>query len=167
MEDTAIAEYKAPARDLVARAKELSVRKYEDVMDAADFLLDVKTLGEKITSRKEEITKPLNDGLKSARALFKPLEEQCAEAEKAIKDKVLDFHFKHWKKDKETDNTISGLRAKVTVVAREAVNITDSDAIPPQFCSPDPAKVLHALKAGIEVPGAELVANYSITSAKY
>ena len=164
--ETAIAEYRPTASQLVEQAKSISVKTFEQAMDAADFLLDVKSLGERITARKEEITKPLNNSLKSARALFKPLEEQCADAEATVKEAVLAFHEKHWKRGKDTDNTINGLRGKVTVVERARVEITDEKAIPAQFCSPDLAKIEHALKAGIEVPGAELITTYGISAGK-
>jgi hypothetical protein len=164
--ETAIAEYRSTTSDLVKKASATKVRTFEQAMDAADFLLDVKQLGEKITARKEEITKPLNESLKSARALFKPLEEQCATAESTIKDAVLDFHERHWKRGKDTDNTINGLRGKMTVVEHTQVRILDEKSIPPQFCSPDPAKIEHALKAGIDVPGAELIKIYGIAAGK-
>lgn len=164
--ETAIAEYRPTATQLVEQAKKMKVAKFEDAMDAADFLLDVKQLGEKITARKEEITKPLNESLKSARAFFKPLEEQCATAETYVKDAVLGYHGRNWKRGKITDNTIHGLRGKVTVVERVQVRLTDEKAIPPEFCSPDTVKIEHALKAGIEVPGAELIVNYGISSSK-
>src|SRR5258708_5647246 len=99
--ETAIAEYRESAGTLVERAKSFAVRKFEDVMDAADFLLDVKQLGEAVTARKEEITKPMNESLKSARKLFKPIEDQCAEAESIVKDAILGFHGKNWKKGKD------------------------------------------------------------------
>src|SRR5690349_7454180 len=98
--ETAIAEFKPTASELVKRAEAIKVKTFEDAMDAADFLVDVKQLGEAVTARKEAITKPLNEGLKSARKLFKPLEEQCAEAEALVKDAVLTFHEKHWKRGK-------------------------------------------------------------------
>jgi hypothetical protein len=164
--ETAVAEYKSSASSIAEMANNITVRTFEQAMDAADLLLDVKQLGERITARKEEITKPLNDGLKSARKLFKPLEEQCAVAEAAVKEAVLTFHERHWKRGKDTDNTINGLRGKVTLVAREQVNITDPSLIPPQFCSPDPSKIEHALKAGIDVPGAELIKTYGIAAGK-
>lgn len=166
MDEKAIAEYRAPAQSLVKQAEALVIKTHEQAMDAADFLLDVKTLGDKITARKEEITKPLNESLKSARSLFKPLEEHCAEAEKMVKEAVLSYHYKHWKRNKDTDNTIHGLRGKVTVVERTSVQITDPTAIPQQFCSPDPVKIEHALKAGIEVPGAVLITTYGITAGR-
>lgn len=164
--ETAIAEYKPSTGELLKRAEGMKVRTYENAMDAADFLLEVKQLGESITARKEQITKPLNDSLKSARALFKPLEEQCTSAEATVKAAILDFHGRYWKRGKQTDNTINGLRGKVTVVERTQVRITDESTIPAQFCSPDPAKIEHALKAGLVVPGAELIKSYGINAGK-
>ena len=164
--ETAIAEYRQTAGSLVERAKGFAVRKFEDVMDAAGFLLDVKQLGEAVTARKEEITKPMNESLKSARKLFKPIEDQCTEAEAAVKEAILAYHSKNWKRGKDTDNTINGLRGKVTVVEREQARITDPAAIPAEFCSPDPSKIEHALKAGISVPGAELIKTYGIAAGK-
>jgi hypothetical protein len=166
MQEYMIDEYKAPAESLVQTAKAMKVKTFEQAMDAADFLLDVRTLGESITTRKEKITRPMNDALKSARKFFKPLEDHCAEAEKLAKDAVLEFHFKHWKKGKDTDNSINGLRGKVTVVERQTVTINDASAIPREFCTPDPEKVMHALKAGIVVPGAELITTYNIAAGK-
>lgn len=164
--ETAVAEIRPMASTLVEQAKALTVKTFEQAMDAADFLVDVKAVAERVTTKKEEITKPANAALKAARALFKPMEEQCAEAEQIAKEAVLTFHEKNWKRGKDTDNTINGLRGKVTVVERTTVNITDPSAIPPQFCSPDATKIEHALKAGIEVPGAQLVKTYGISAGK-
>jgi hypothetical protein len=51
--ETAIAEYKPSASELVTKAKAVKVKTFEQAMDAADFLLDVKTLGEQITTRRK------------------------------------------------------------------------------------------------------------------
>jgi hypothetical protein len=164
--EVAVADIRNDAGTLAERAKKVSVKTFEQAMDAADFLLDIKQLGETITERKEEITKPLNASLKSARALFKPFEDQCMEAEASVKGAVLDFYERLWKRGKDTDNTINGLRGKVTLVERTQVHITDEKLIPAQFCSPDASKIEHALKAGIEVPGAELIKTYGIAAGK-
>lgn len=166
MEEAQIVEFKQEMQTALAAAESLKVSKFEDVMDAADFLLDVKTVGERITSRKEEITKPMNDSLKSARALFKPLEEMYGNAESVVKDKILAWHQKNWGKDKDTDNTIHGIRGKVTVAERFVVEITDEASVPREFCAPDTKKVEHALKAGIAVKGARLVPSYTIMAGK-
>lgn len=164
--ETAVAEYKPMVSTLVEQAKAIKVKTFENAMDVADFLYEVKQMAERITAKKEEITKPANAALKAARALFKPMEEQCAEAEAIAKEAVLTYHQKQWDKEKHTDNTIHGLRGKVTVIERIQVRITDEAAIPQQFCSPDAAKIEHALKAGITVPGAELIKSYGLAAGK-
>ena len=151
---------------VVKNAQELQVHTFEQVMDAADLLLDVKTIGEQITERKEAITRPMNEALKSARAFFKPFEKQYEEAEAIVKEKVLEWHRTHWDEQNVPDNTINGLRGKVTVVERFKVEIEDADAIPRNLCNPDEDRVKKALEAGLKVKGAKLVPMYSITAGK-
>ena len=143
-------------------ANALEVHTYEQVMDAADVLYDVKSIGEKITERKEEITKPLNVALKSARDFFKPYENQYTEAEKIVKDKVLGWHEAHWAEQTVQDNTVRGTRGKVMVVERFTLDIEDADAIPRNLCNPDTERVKKALEAGLKVKGAKLVPIYGI-----
>lgn len=151
---------------VVKNAQEIQVKTYEQVMDAADLLLDVKTIGEKITERKEKITKPMNEALKSVRAFFKNPETDYDKAETIIKDKVLGWHSAHWSEQTVQDNTIYGTRGKVTVVERFTVEIEDESKIPRELCSVDVARVKLALEAGLKVKGARLIPNYSITAGK-
>lgn len=151
---------------VLALAMELQVHTFEQCMDAADALFDIKTVGEKITQRKEEITKPMNESLKSARAFFKPFETQYSEAEQIVKTKVLDYHAAHWAEQTMPDNTIHGLKGKVTVVEKEKVEITDEDSVPREFCVPDAEKVKHYLLSGKKLKGAQLVRDYTIMAGK-
>lgn len=151
---------------VVKSAHEMQVKTYEQVMDAADLLVDVKSIGEKITERKEKITKPMNEALKSVRSFFKKPESDYAEAEQILKDKILAWHSAHWEEHTLQDNTISGLRGKVTVVERFGVDIEDETKIPRELCSPDIGRIKLALEAGLKVKGAKLVPNYSITAGK-
>lgn len=147
-------------------AEELHVNTYEQVMDAADVLFAVKRIGEIITERKEEITRPMNEALKSARSFFKPFEAQYAEAESIVKNKILDWHQAHWAEETRQDNTIAGSKGKVTVVERFTLEIEDETKIPRELCSPDLERVKHALEAGLKVKGAKLIPVYSIMAAK-
>ena len=63
----------------------------ESLSQATDILSKIKTSAKDVKKRKEEITKPLNDALKSARDLFRPIEADLATAERTIKDKMLDY----------------------------------------------------------------------------
>lgn len=165
-EDKAIVQYREHVSTALAEAERLEVASFEGVMDAADLLYSVKGIGEQIAEKKEAITKPMNEALKNARAMFKPIEEAYATAERTLKDKIVDWHGAEWTAGKQTDNKICGLKGYATVVERHAVDITDAAKIPPQFCSPDTKKIEHALKAGIEVPGAALKTYYDIMAGK-
>ena len=151
---------------VVKAAQELNVKTFEQVMDAADVLYDVKRIGEKITERKEEITKPMNEALKSARAFFKPFEKQYEEAEAIVKDKVLQYHQAHWAENNVPDNTVHGMKGKVTITERFTLEIEDADAIPRNLCNPDTERVKKALEAGLKVKGARLVPIYGVTATK-
>lgn len=164
--DTQLAEYKKPLADVLKVAQKMNVVTYETVMDSADLLFEIKTISEKITETKENITRPMNEALKSARAFFKPFENQYMEAEKIVKDKVLEWHSAHWTEQTTQDNTIRGTKGKVTVVERFSVEIEDADAIPRNLCNPDNDRVRLALEAGLKVKGAKLIPIYSITAGK-
>jgi hypothetical protein len=73
------------------QAGDLMIDSPESMTQATDILSKIKTSAKEIEKRKKEITDPLNASLKSARALFKPLEDDLATAEKTIKDKMLDY----------------------------------------------------------------------------
>lgn len=73
------------------QAGDLTIDSNESLSQATDILSKIKTAAKDVKTRKEEITKPLNDALKSARSLFKPIEDDLAVAERTIKDKMLDY----------------------------------------------------------------------------
>lgn len=73
------------------QAGDLYIDSTESLSQATDILSKIKTASKDVKNRKEEITKPLNEALKSARSLFKPLEDDLSVAEKTIKTKMLDY----------------------------------------------------------------------------
>lgn len=73
------------------QAGDLLIDSNESLTQATDILSKIKTSAKDVKKRKEEITKPLNDALKSARDLFRPIEADLATAERCIKDKMLDY----------------------------------------------------------------------------
>jgi hypothetical protein len=73
------------------QAGDLLIDSQESLSTATDILSKIKTSAKEIEKRKKEITDPLNASLKSARALFKPLEDDLATAERTIKGKMLDY----------------------------------------------------------------------------
>lgn len=73
------------------QAGDLMIDSQESLSQATDILSKIKSSAKDLKSRKEEITNPLNAALKSARSLFKPLEDDLATAERTIKGKMLDY----------------------------------------------------------------------------
>lgn len=73
------------------QAGDLFIDSNESLAQATDILSKIKAASKDVKNRKEEITKPLNDALKSARSLFKPIEDDLATAERTIKGKMLDY----------------------------------------------------------------------------
>jgi hypothetical protein len=159
-------KYQKETSAAVEAAQALEVTTYENVMDAADFLINVKSIGEQINERKEEITKPLNDALKSTRTLFKEAEQAYVSAEEIAKDKVLAYHYAAWGKGERTDNTIAGSHGKITLVERDVVEIIDEKSIPRDLCTPDPELVKHYLLSGKKLKGARIVKSYTIAAGK-
>ena len=82
---------KAQVTKSVNRANDVIIDSPESLASATDILKAIKDAGKVVKTRKEEITKPLNDALKSARDLFRPIEADLATGERIIKDKMLDY----------------------------------------------------------------------------
>lgn len=73
------------------QAGDLFIDSKESLAQATDILSKIKSSAKDIEKRKKEITDPLNASLKAARALFKPVEDDLATAERTIKTKMLDY----------------------------------------------------------------------------
>ena len=109
-----ISPLKAQITKLSKAAGELSVDSDEELTQANNILSDLKKVKKQIKERKEDITKPLNEALKSARALFKPVEDDFDTAEATIKDKMLDYHTEQERKREEAEAKIEARREKGT-----------------------------------------------------
>lgn len=75
-------------------ANEITITTPEENGLAINLKAKLKDIGKQIKERKEGITKPLNEALKSARELFAPLETKFEFAEKLVGRKLLDYKQK-------------------------------------------------------------------------
>lgn len=73
------------------QAGDVMIDSQESLSQATDILSKIKASAKDVEKRKKEITDPLNAALKSARSLFKPLEDDLSTAERTIKGKMLDY----------------------------------------------------------------------------
>jgi len=69
--------------------KELVISNVSEYSKSVEIGTRLKEISNTVKNRKEEITKPLNEALKSARDLFKPIEESLEEAGNTLKSKML------------------------------------------------------------------------------
>lgn len=178
-----VAVVKQQATKAVTAANELVIKTDEDMSKATDILSKIKTVAKMAKERKELITKPLNEALASARDLFKPIEQNCADAEKIIKSKMITFSdaqdaIREKAKEKivekveagkmtaekaveKLDNlpsvqtTTTGKVGQVQTRMVTKYRIVDETKIPRLYMVPDMAKITEAIKAGTVVPGAE------------
>lgn len=178
-----VAVVKQQATKALSAAEAITIKTSQDAEGATDMLSKIKTVGKMIKERKEAITKPLMEALNSARDLFKPIEQNHAEAERIIKRKMLDWQDAEDKRiAKETEKvttkmeegkittekavakieqigevktTVTGKVGQMSTREVPKYRIVSEELVPREFCTPDMAKIKKALDAGIAVPGAE------------
>lgn len=83
-----LAEEEAEAKDALAVVQDLTIQTQEDLDFANETLKEVKGRAKKLKTRLDEITKPLNSALKSARDLFRPAMNYYDEIEKELKNRI-------------------------------------------------------------------------------
>lgn len=178
-----VAVVKTQATKALTAATELAIKSPEDMTSATDMLSKMKAVAKTIKERKEAITKPLSEALASARDLFKPIEQNLAEAERVVKGKMLDYQNEADKKAEEDrlklaqrvergtmkpetavakmeqiQDAPTSVQGKVGAMAFRTIKkyrVTDESLLPREFLTPDMGKITEALKAGRTVPGAE------------
>jgi len=109
IEQKELTVYKSQISKLDNQANELNITSPEENLVATELKAKLKEIGKKIKDRKEKITTPLNEALRSARQLFAPLEEQFESAETIVGNKLLAYK-------KKVDAEI---RAKEEKIARD------------------------------------------------
>jgi hypothetical protein len=184
MDTKEIQKYELEVNSYEDFSKSLIIRNEDDYKTALSQGKEIKNRLEIITSRKEEITKPLNQALKSARELFKPIEEIGAHSLLVIKTKMLDFQKEQTKKAElakqklaervergtmtaetavrkigeiqEPNKTVKTEDGKATVKMVTKYRVTDKSKIPLIFLEPDMAAIKKSFRDGQIVAGVEV-----------
>lgn len=97
-----IAPVKAKVNQALVAVRGIVIKTPEDFETGVELGNKIKLVSKAVTQRKEAITKPLNEALKSARELFRPLENDLATAETELKSKMLTFKEEERKAIAET-----------------------------------------------------------------
>lgn len=186
---------KTQVTKLENQVNSLTIESAEGYALAIDIVSKLKEAGSNIKAKKESITKPLNEALKSTRNLFAPLEEQFERAESIVKQMLLAYKRKvdaeaaakdaaiakkvedgkmtletaEKKLDKveRVDQTTRGNVGEVQVRKIKKVRITDEAALPRQYLIPDQVAIRRDALSGIAIPGVEVYEEETIAAVKY
>jgi len=148
---------------------------------AKSQLIEVKTIKKLVKEKKESITKPLNEALKNARALFKPVEENILKIETYLNSSVLKYNQKLLAEQKVREDEaakkmeeanknneeinldkitrkVENTAEKLNMIRTRKVKkfkIVDETKIPRNFLTPDEVKIRQAMMNDIKVEGVE------------
>lgn len=118
----------APVKQKVGQAlvavREISIKTAEDFEAGVEIGNKIKLVSKVVTQRKEAITKPLNESLKSIRDLFRPMENDLSTAESELKSKMLAFKEKERKDAEEAQKKIEARVEKGTLKPETAIRKT-------------------------------------------
>ena len=175
--------YKQKTNTIVFQAQNLKIRTDKDMVVAVDKLSEIKAIGNKIREIKEKYTKPANEILKTARAMFGPLEERFREAEKIIKEKMVVFdEIKRTialEKTKEIAEQVEAGKLDIAKAGEmmekiepknqyegnegvmqyrtvKKIVILDEAKIPRRYLLPNEVLIRKDMLSGIKIPGCEL-----------
>ena len=193
-DDKEVALVKRQASGSIDVAQSLMIENTKDLEKAITLLSKIKQALKIIKEKKEEFTKPAREIIKSARDLFKPLEEKCMEAERIVKSKMVEFNDKEEiKAIKEEEKVIEKVEAgkitpqeaseKMDKIAPEKtveskggkiqykkikeVVIDDEAKIPREYLMLDMVKIRRVALTGREIIGVSVIEKKIVASSNY
>lgn len=193
-EEKEVAIIKRNASSAMTRAQELVIVDAASLEGGIDFLSKIKQVSGQIKTTKEAITKPLNEALKNARALFSPMEEQLISAESLVKAKIRNYSDEVEKKAREeeaklaarvekgtlrpetaerkaaeiekVENKVEAKTGSVTFSMLRKVRIVDETKIPRAYLVPDEVRIRKDALAGVVIPGVEVYEEKTVNALK-
>lgn len=167
----------------LASAQALVVSTPEEMNTAAELLTNINKAADMLIKMKESVTKPLNEALKNARAMFKIPEDGLDQALVIVKQKMVAYQTKvedeRRKKEAALAARVEKGTMKIETAARKIedmpaiqrqvaaadgaakvifrdekkVVITDENLIPREYLVPDMVKIRKVALAGVAIPG--------------
>ncbi|HEY9826375.1 MAG TPA: hypothetical protein V6D19_13080 [Stenomitos sp.] len=171
---------------VLSQVEKLSIKTLDDMKKATETLSILNTYKDEVVEKRETVTKPLNEALKNARALFKPLESKLEVAVTLIRNAMSEYQTAEVLRQRKeeakiaarvgegkgklkfetavrkseeierADAVVETETGKVTFIETKVLKIVDPKLIPDKYWVIDEKAVHDALKAKTEVPGALL-----------
>ena len=105
----------------IEAVKTIAIKTDDDLNRAGAVLVNIKKLAKFLTQEKEKITKPMNEALKNARAIFKPMEEQIENAENQVSRAMATYADKVEQERKKKEESIAARAEKGQLKEETAV----------------------------------------------
>ena len=141
IETKELAPLKCQISRLEKQAQEVQITTQDENELVMNLKAKLKEIGKEITNRKEAITKPLNEALKSARELFKPIEEQFENAENIVGKKLIAWKQKIEAEAHEAEAKIAARVEKGTLKMETAERKLDEIKTPKKTVDTDHGRV--------------------------
>jgi len=106
----------------LSAAEALKITSKEELEKGVELLSKIKAVQKLNTNKKLSITRPINDGLKEVRDLFRPIENSISDAERIVKDKMLTYQEEVDREAKEKEAKIAARLRKGTMKVETAIN---------------------------------------------
>lgn len=184
MKEVQVEVYKNQVTELEKQANELTITSQEENAIAIELKATLDKTWKGIKAFKESITKPINEALKNARAMFAPIEAKYESADNLVGSKLLAYKRRVEEEVRKKETKIiadleSGKIKKLETAERRIENleqvqkithtavgdvqfrqipkmrILDENLIPEKYWVIDLVSLRKDVVAGIVVPGAE------------
>lgn len=171
----------------------LAIKDDKSLSVAITILSGIKSVAKEITAKKKEITDPLNQSLRAARALFAPMEDAYKKAEMDVKGKMVVYNrkiedarreaeekeaaklergtikvetaAKHLEKVPEAKSHVnSDGGGSMTIKKVKIFKVVDITKIPHEYLKADEVKIRIAMRNGVELPGVEYSEEDSVSA---
>lgn len=176
--------FQKQSNSIIEKAEDLTISKAEEMEIATDYRHQISVASKKIKEAKELYTKPANEILKNARAMFSPLEMKFKTANDIIKKKMEEFNERQEKealkeieeiekkvKEGSLDITEAGIKLEkltpnnkyqgeigsTSFRTHKEIRITNETLIPREYLVLNEVKIRKDLLAGKKIKGCELV----------
>ena len=193
LNEKAIVPIKQRVTKMVGAVNSLKISDPKSLDGAITILSGIKSVAKEITARKKEITDPLNLSLRSARALFAPLEDAYKKAETNVKGKMVVYNreiedarleaeakeaakvergsikietaAKHLEKTPEAKTHVnSNGGGSMTIKKVKTFKVVDITKIPYEYLKADEVAIRVAMRKDIELPGVEYSLEDSVSA---